>query len=155
MSGFASNQLFDHALAYAAHGWPVFPCSTDKRPLVKNGFKVATTDEKQVRDWWGRWPEASIGMPTGFLSGVWVLDLDLPDGPGAMKQLEAAHGALPGTLSQQTGGGGFQLFFRWDPAHPIRNSAGQIGSGIDVRGEGGYVILPPSGHPSGGRYVWL
>ena len=150
-----SEKLLQHALHYAGHGWPVFPCGTDKRPLIKTGFKAASTDEKQIREWWTRWPSASIGMPTGSASGVWVLDLDLPDGPETMRRLEAAHGALPETLSQQTGGGGFQLFFGWNPELPIRNSAGQIGPGIDVRGEGGYVILPPSGHPSGGQYAWI
>lgn len=151
----AKLSLLENALGYAARKWPVFPCDVNKRPLVKNGFKVATRDEQQIHAWWTQWPTASIGMPTGAASGCWVLDVDMPDGPGSLERLLEVHGELPATLEQHTGGGGRQLFFKWDPARPIRNSAGQIGPGIDVRGEGGYVILPPSGHPSGGRYAWI
>lgn len=143
------------ALAYVRHGWPIFPCGRDKKPLVRGGFKMATTDEGQLRDWWGRWPDASIGCPTGpDGNGLFVLDVDLPEGPATLAALEAQHGPLPSTLEQRTGGGGRQLFFKLPTGREIRNSAGKLGPGLDVRGAGGYVILPPSSHPSGGRYSW-
>jgi putative DNA primase/helicase len=143
------------ALLYARHGWPIFPCSRNKRPLVKNGFKVATTDEAQIRAWWGRWPDASVGCPTGPQgNGLFVLDVDLPEGPSTLAALEAKYGALPVTLEQRTGGGGRQLFFAWPAGRDIRNSASRLGPGLDVRGTGGYSILPPSGHTSGGFYSW-
>jgi putative DNA primase/helicase len=142
------------ALAYARQGKPVFPCGLDKKPLTPHGFKDATTDEGQIREWWERWPDASIGCPTGAGSGFWVLDIDLPEGPAALEEMEDLFGALPPTREQRTGGGGRQQFFLWPEGRGIRNSAGKIGPGLDVRGDGGYVILPPSGHPSGGRYTW-
>lgn len=74
-------KLSDEALKYTAKGWPVFPCGTDKKPLVPGGFKSASTDIKQVRAWWTKYPTASIGCPMGALRGAWVLDVDLPDGP--------------------------------------------------------------------------
>ncbi len=147
------NQL-GAALHYARKGWRVFPCATDKRPLVKDWPHVATTDEVQIRRWWAHDPRASIGCPTGPDMGAFVLDVDLPEGPATLAALESEHGALPPTMEQMTGGGGRQLFFRWIEGREVKNSAGKLGVGLDVRGAGGYVILPPSGHPSGGRYAW-
>ena len=142
------------ALALAKRGWPVFPCGIDKKPLVKNGFKVASTGQEQITAWWGQFAAASIGVPTGTAIGCFVLDVDLPDGPASLSALEKQHGPLPDTAEQRTGSGGRQLFFKMPPNTSIRNSAGKIGTGLDVRGDGGYVIVPPSGHPSGGRYFW-
>lgn len=147
--------LLDAALAYAARGIPVFPCNEQKRPLTPRGFKDATTDPKQIRAWWSRWPRAGIGMPTGLKSGFWVVDVDMPEGPGTLAALEAEHGPLPKTLSARTGGGGRHIFFKWDPAAPIRNNAKtKLGPGLDIRGDGGYVILAPSPHESGNAYRW-
>lgn len=142
------------ALAYARQGKPIFPCGIDKKPLTPHGFKDASTDSAQVRAWWEEHPGASIGTPTGPSLGAWVLDVDQPNGPASLEELEGLFGPLPETREQRTGGGGRQLFFRWPEGRDIRNSAGKIGPGLDVRGDGGYVILPPSGHPSGGRYAW-
>jgi len=149
-----SNPKLQAALAYAAKGKPVFPCGINKKPLTAHGFKDATTDPAQIREWWEKWPDASIGMPTGKASGLWVLDVDLPDGPASLEALEAKHGKLPPTLTQKTGGGGSQFFFVLPEGRTVKNSAGKIGMGLDIRGEGGYVILPPSDHESGGRYEW-
>jgi Bifunctional DNA primase/polymerase, N-terminal len=148
------------ALGYARMGIPVFPCNPlDKKPLTPNGFKDATKDEAQIRAWWGRWPNAMVGAPTGPASGMWVLDLDIDpakkiDGKAALDQLVAQRGALTPTLMTITPRGGQHLIFSWDPNHDIRNSAGRIGPGIDVRGDGGYVCLPPSRNASGGEYRW-
>lgn len=143
------------ALDYARRGWAVFPCGRDKRPLIKDWPHMATMAPEKIREWWGRWPDASIGCPTGPGSGFWVLDVDLPEGPASLAELEDLFGALPPTMEQRTGGGGRQLFFRWPEDREVRNSAGKLGPGLDVRGAGGYVILPPSGHPSGRRYAWI
>ncbi|WP_428564413.1 MAG: bifunctional DNA primase/polymerase [Solidesulfovibrio sp. DCME] len=147
--------MLNDALNYARRGHPVFPCGIDKKPLVQNGFHAATTDEEQIRSWWEKWPNASIGIPTGPDIDAFVLDIDLPDGPNSLATLEAKHGPLPSTLEQTTGSGGCQLFFKWPKAGPgVRNSVGKLGLGLDIRGAGGYVIVPPSGHPSGGHYTW-
>ncbi len=146
--------MLHYALGMARKGHPIFPVGPDKKPLVKNGFKSATTDQEQIQEWWTRHPGAGIGMPTGPASGCWVLDVDLPHGPETLAMLEAEHGPLPETPTQQTGGGGRQMFWRWN-GRAIKNSAGQIGPGIDVRGDGGYVVMPPSLHHSGQRYQWI
>ena len=148
------------ALEYTRKGLPVFPCNPlDKKPLTPHGFKDATTDEAQIRAWWGRWPNAMIAAPTGPASGAWVLDPDVDpvkqlDGIAALDQLVARHGPLPQTLRSITPRGGKHLFFAWDPNVDIRNSESKVGSGIDVRGNGGYVILPPSRSATGGAYQW-
>lgn len=150
------SALVDAALEHAAKGWPVFPCHAEtKRPLTAHGFKDASTDARVIIGWWHRWPNAMIGVPTGSAIGAWVLDIDDPI---------AFEGAcdipLPATRRGNTGKG-YHLYFRWDPALPIINAQRtQKGWGIpglpgaDVRGEGGYVIVPPSMHPSGKPYVW-
>jgi bifunctional DNA primase/polymerase-like protein len=147
------------ALEYAQR-FPVFPCSPlDKKPLTPNGFKDATKDEAQIRAWWQRWPNAMIGVPTGPRSDLWLVDLDVDptkkiDGKATLEQLIAQHGPIPPTLTSITPRGGGHLFFAWDGSVDIRNSAGKIGPGIDVRGNGGYAILPPSRSANGGQYCW-
>jgi hypothetical protein len=148
------------ALLYGGRGIPVFPTNPlDKKPLVGGGFKSATTDETQIRDWWQRWPNAMIAAPTGSASNMWVVDIDHDpvrniDGTAALAKLVAQHGELPSTLVTITPRGGRHLIFTWDSKIEIRNSSGKVGQGIDVRGEGGYVCLPPSRRADGALYQW-
>lgn len=140
------------ALEYAARGIPVFPCRPRaKEPQIEGGFHRATTDESQIRAWWGKWPLANIGIPTGKASGFIALDVD-PGGDESLAKLTAEHGPLPSTCEVKTGRGR-QLWFSY-PSIPIRNSAGALGAGLDIRGEGGYVIVPPSIHPNGAHYAF-
>lgn len=151
-----SDNMLAAALAIAAGGVPVFPCRPiDKRPMVATGFKAATTDETVITSWWGRWPDAMIAMPTGAPSGIIVLDIDRDNGKGldgfaALAELEAAHDALPETRVQRTPRGEHR-FLAW-PGYRIANSASKLGIGIDVRGDGGYVILAPSVNADGVAY---
>src|SRR5262249_7968249 len=129
-----------------------------KRPLCANGFHDATTDETQVRAWWQMWPNAMIGIPTGPRSGLWVLDEDIDikkavDGRATMARLENEYGALPLTLCSITPRDGRHRLFRWTGAN-IRNSTSKIGPGIDVRGDGGYFVVPPSARADGATYHW-
>jgi hypothetical protein len=145
------------ALAYAAKGLPVFPCNpATKRPFTAHGFENASNDADTVRAWWNRHPDAMIGIPTGKASKTWVLDVDDP------ALFEAACFELPPTRRCETGKG-YHLYFSHDPG--VRNSqvVAKDGKrrwpfselpGVEVRGEGGYVIAPPSLHPSGRRYAW-
>lgn len=146
--------LLRYALAYASSGKPVFPCHLNKKPMTANGFKDATTDPDIIRKWWTQNPKASIGLPTGKLSELFVLDVDLPLGPETLAKLEAEYGLLPETLEQRTGSGGRHLFFS-HPGPKIPNSVKKLGADLDIRGDGGYIIVPPSEHPSGHGYKWL
>jgi putative DNA primase/helicase len=150
-----NGNLLEAALSYAVSNLPVFPCQLDKRPYTEHGFLDAVCDQQQIREWWTKRPEASIGMPTGIVSGRIVIDVDPRHGGyESLLELEKKYGALPPTLETKTGGGGRHLFFVCR-GPDVRNSAGVLGPGVDVRGEGGYVILPPSPHPSGTAYEWV
>jgi len=149
--------LLQAALGYAAKGLPVFPCNpANKRPFNEHGFKDASTDAAQVEAWWSEWPSAMIGMPTGPASGTWVLDIDDPAAFEAACTID-----LPATRRSVTGKG-YHLFFAYDPATPVRNAQTHPKTGwpfptlpgAEVRGDGGYVIVPPSRHPSGKLYTW-
>ncbi len=145
------------ALAIAAKGKPVFPVGINKRPLTAHGFKDATTEPDAIRAMLSMPGVAGIGMPTGPVSGLVVIDRDRKngvDGIAACQELEADLGPLPATLQQRTGSGGDQLFFLYPDGVEIPCSAGKVGPGIDIRSAGGYVVLPPSANEAG-PYVWL
>jgi len=141
------------ALAYARRGVPVFPCERGaKRPLTPNGHWDATTDRRAIERWWRRQPSANIGLPTGKKSGIVVLDVD-DGGLESLAMLEREGAPVPKTARARTGGGGIHVFFRYPASTEIRNSAGLLGPGLDVRGEGGYVVVPPS--RTHGPYEWV
>jgi hypothetical protein len=143
------------ALAYARRGVPVFPCEPGaKRPLTRNGHWDATKDPHAIGRWWRRWPSANVAIPTGKKSGVVVLDVD-PNAGGSesLGKLERVGVPVPKTARARTGGGGIHVFFRYPREREIRNSAGLLGPGLDVRGEGGYVVVPPS--RTRGLYRWV
>ena len=141
------TSLKEAALAWAAKGKPVFPCMPQKkRPYTRNGLHDATTDTMLIDEWWTQWPDAWIGMPTGKPSGIVATDLDLNpgiDGRDAWHDLQVMHGQCPDTLEVLTPSGGAHYWWRW-PGFPIKNSASQLGPGVDIRGDGGYIIVPPS-----------
>ena len=142
--------LVEYAVEYAKRkGWRIHPCRPDKRPYLLAWQKNASSNESQIRKWWEQYPDAIIGCACGPKSGIWVIDADLPDGPDELERLN-----LPATLGAKTGSGGIHRFFTWN-GYNIKNSSKRIAPGIDVRGDGGYVILPPSPHPDGGQYKWL
>jgi hypothetical protein len=139
------------ALEYAGYGWQVFPLAA-KRPRTRNGLKDATTDASRVRGWWKTWPGADLGVRTGAESALLVLDVDGDEGADTLFELEREHGTLASTATAITGVG-VHYYFK-HPGGEIRNSAGKLGPGLDVRGDGGYVVAPPSRHASGRRYEW-
>lgn len=145
--------LHSEALRIARKGTPIFPCSAeDKRPLVKEGFNAATTDEKTVSRWWGQWPDALIGMPTGAKTGCTVVDIDMgkrdSDDPALRAEGEAArqwwqdnNAQYASAMIVETRSGGLHVYCKYSGE---RNTQGGIHKGVDRRGEGGYVIIPPS-----------
>ncbi|HVT77852.1 MAG TPA: bifunctional DNA primase/polymerase [Acidimicrobiales bacterium] len=168
----SGRRPIDAAHVYAVRGWPVFPCHTPadlpgactcrvegcgspgKHPRVAGGLNAATVDPAQVDAWWSRWPIANVGIRTGADSGLVVVDVDPDhDGERSLERLAAEHGELPEGRVVRTGSGGRHLYFR-HPGGLVRNDAGRkLGPGLDIRGDGGYVIAPPSLHTSGGKYI--
>lgn len=168
------------ALYYAEHiGWPVFPLvPRGKKPLTPNGFKDATCDPGTVRGWWQRWPEANIGTPTGRRvqggCGYDVIDVDGPDGYASIATLQhadcpddccsitvcRARGRLPELVAKAlTPGDATRERPRPPGSHLFSLAAGTSCTtralpGIDLRGDGGYVVIPPSVGHDGGRYEW-
>ena len=144
--------LLDAALAYGDDRLPVFAClPMGKQPAVSNGFHAATTNPETIKRFW-RIADRNIGIPTGALSRVWVLDIDGDDGAASLRELEAQHGELPATWISSTGRG-WHVWLRY--TGPIPSSTGRIAPSLDVKADGGYVVAPPSVHPSGRSYTWV
>lgn len=167
------NPKLRAALDAGDRGWKVFPChgidrrlrcgcgrascgSPGKHPLLRHGLTEATTDSRLLSSWWRRWPHANVAIRTGAESGLIVVDVDPPIGFESLASLERTNGVLERARTVRTGTGGVHCYF----AHPgsgarIANRASSVlGPGIDVRGDGGYVIAPPSLHASGCSYSW-
>lgn len=140
------SRLGQEALKLAEMGLPVFPAVPNKKtPATDHGFKDASVDPDRLRRWWTATPNFNIGMRTGLPETCTVLDVDIKNGaggPDSLAKLVEAHGPLPPTAQIRTPSGGMQYLFRFEPG--IRNSASAIAPGIDVRGEGGYILAPPS-----------
>lgn len=166
------DDLLRAALDYAARGWRVHPlhdvfagfCSCDKRdcrdgrkggkhPRLKAWQERATTAPEQIRDWWTEYPAANIGIVTGAASDLFVLDVDGPEGAAALDALERAHGRLPVTVTAKTGRGGRHFYFR-HPGGRVPKSTSELGRCLDVPGDGGQVVAPPSVSEHG-PYTWL
>ena len=162
--------MVEKALEYADRGWKVVPlhtvksavcscgnlqcASAAKHPRIKEWQIHCSSDVGEIREWWQKWPDANIGLATGKASGFFVLDIDpRHGGKESLQKLVKKNGILPKTLTSNTGGGGFHLFFK-EPNVKIGNRA-NILPGLDVRGDGGYIVAPPSIHKSGLQYSWL
>jgi Bifunctional DNA primase/polymerase, N-terminal len=146
------NELRDAALGYAALGWLVFPCrQAGKEPATKRGFYDATTNPERLKRLW-RAGDLNIGVATGAASRFWVLDVDGAEGKANLARLEAGHGALPITRTSITARG-YHLLFRYSA--PLPSMAGRIAPHLDTRCDRGYIVAPPSVHPSGRTYQWL
>jgi hypothetical protein len=162
-----SARILAAALAYASHGLAVFPAPPDSKKSYKcaehsNGARWgATRDSAEIRADFTHWPDARIGIPTGVGNRIVVVETDTiaghgVDGAASLAQLEAKHGALPDTRMACSPSGSVHRYFR----HPgflikIKTTASVIGDGIDVRGDGGMVIAPPSINPDGRAYRWI
>jgi Bifunctional DNA primase/polymerase, N-terminal len=165
----------DSALVLAAHGRPVFPlhypvrqggelaCSCRraceapaKHPFgafAHHGVKNATTDPKQIAEWWSAEPRLNIALAA---TGLLILDVDpRHGGPASLAELELTNDLLPRTWTVRTGSDGRHIYMALPAGTKISNSAGRLGRGLDVRTTGGYVVGPGSLHISGESYRWL
>ena len=155
------------ALRYASEGFQIVPChavmsdkcfcrrkscsSAGKHPRISNWTVRATCDASQIRNWWKKWPNANLGVATGAGSGVVVFDLDGEDGKQTLRQLAEADPSILKTRVHETGGGGLHCFYR-HPGFTVKNAV-RIRPGLDIRGDDGLIILPPSVHLSGAQYA--
>ncbi|EXG80016.1 bifunctional DNA primase/polymerase [Cryptosporangium arvum] len=174
-----ARQLLEQALLYAAYGWFVFVLSADKVPLRNcprcragaerhdpetctcltcHGFYAATRDPVRIAEMIARHPDGMLAVRTGAPSGLVVVDVDpRHSGHRSLGKLEQAVGLLPGTVQQLTGGGGLHMLYR-HPGHHVKSRSNAFGSditGVDVKADGGYIVVAPSVTRDGGRYEWL
>ena len=157
MSLFIDHPFASAAADLAKHGYHVFPVrGRGKTPLIPTGFKAATTDQEIIAGWSAKWPDANIGIATGA-SGLVVIDVDeRHGGEESLRELREKLGPIEDTRVALTGGGQ-HLYFKAPNGTTITSRAAAFGSsfpGIDVRGEGGYVVAPPSIHENGSTYTW-
>ncbi len=154
------TSIREYALEYAKLGWHIFPLAPGKKtPITRNGVKDATTHPDVIRSWWEKWPDANIALACGKESGVWVVDIDINkekgiNGFASLREAGCTHNA---TVSQVTPRGGLHLLFATTDPPKNKNS---FLPGVDIRGEGYYIVLAPSrldpydGCPAGGMYHW-
>ena len=143
--------ILDRALAYVELGWAVFPLVPNtKRPLTKNGFKDASKSVYLVKKWWTDNPDANIGIATGQVSGIVVVDLDVKNDAKGMESYQTLSGMSP-TLMAETPSGGWHFYYA--AAGPLRCRNGLL-PGIDIKADGGYVVAPGS-LIDGKPYEWL
>lgn len=168
-----SPELLSAALCYAARKWPVLPVhgiiggactcgdrecrSPGKHPRLLNGLKGATTNTGLITGWFTKWNNLNIAIRTGAGpdgAGLFAIDIDPHHGGDqSLAQLVEEHGKLPITVAARTGSGGSHLLFIYPDQSSIKNRAG-VRPGIDVRGDGGYLIVSPSQHACGDTYGW-
>jgi hypothetical protein len=170
MSASDSNAMLDATLEYAHQGWHVFPvhgirdgqCTcgvadcrdAGKHPRIKGWPTAATTDPNQIMQWWRQWPDANIGAACGP-SGILVLDTDPRNGgDSSYSKLVELHGEIVAPTAATGGGGKHRFFSKPQGSNITAKSLGDDYPGIDIKADGGYVLLPPSMHRSGQRYKW-
>ena len=168
------NALLSAAKSYAARGWRVIPlynisgltgkcscgkpsgkCKPGKHPRISEWQHMATTDTSIIEGWWKQWPHANIGIVCGKESGIFAVGPDGQEGIDDLAALKAQHGEIPSTVTSATPGGGRHYLSLWpaDGGAPIGQSANIHGAKIDIRGEGGYIVAPPSASDKG-AYEW-
>lgn len=154
------DRVHTAAQELARRRWRLLPCRADtKAALIKDWRRTASNEPETVAGWFDQWPSAMIGTLTGAPNGFFVIDVDVDpakgvNGEATLEALIAAHGPLPETRTQRTPRGGRHLFFAY-PEKPIKNSVSKLGHGLDVRGDGGYVVVAPSINADGVPYEWI
>ena len=155
-NGPEADPALAEALAAAGRGWRVLPVRAGtKVPLIKDWPGKASDDPAVIHKWAGKWPGCNWGVLCGEASGIVVLDIDPRNrGDESLDAMEDEHGPLPDTVECHTGGGGRHFYFRHPGGSVKKVTDGRHGAGIDIIGDGGFVVLPGSSHQSGRRYEW-
>lgn len=148
-----TRNFFDIAMFYTERNIKVFPVKRqDKKPLCANGFKSATTDKVVLQEWNNKFPNCNVGIPTGHINNIFVVDVDGEQGFKSLNRLELIYGKLdaPTVIT----GKGKHLYFKMPENVELKCSTSKIADHIDIRANGGYVVAPPSIHENGHRYTW-
>ena len=140
------STMLSEAAAYGVNGWPVFPLAGKVPYEGTHGLKEATINIPAIEQFWTQHPKANIGLATGRRSGILVVDIDVPEGYYSLKELQQRYGNLPETRTVRTVNKGLHYYFAYPTdGKTYSNVVGLTNHiGLDVRGEGGYVVLPPS-----------
>ena len=153
-----NKEIVEAALRYAERGWAVFPVSKEKHPLTENGFKDASTDPNVIKEWFTHFSGANIGIATGQMSGgLVIIDVDIDEDAGkygneSLDDWCNENGCcFSETLTATTGRGGKHYYFQ--SSEPFGCKVGAL-KNVDIRGDGGYVVVPPSKHKNGCYYKW-
>lgn len=150
--------LSEAALYYAHLGYKVFPLKPrDKRPLgvlIRHGCKDASADIDTIKKWWEAYPEANIGFVTGKANHCIVIDIDGPTGKEELLKIKKGRN-FPKTIIAKSGReGGGHLYFQYPKGvETVKNRAAVLAN-VDIRADGGYIVVPPSVHPNGNKYSW-
>lgn len=148
-----TGNFLDVAMFYAQNNIKVFPVKRqDKKPLCANGFKAATTDKVVLQEWNNKFSNCNVGIPTGHINNIFVVDIDGEQGFKSLNCLELIYGKLdaPTVIT----GKGKHLYFKMPENVELKCSTSKIANHIDIRANGGYVVAPPSIHENGHRYTW-
>ena len=141
------NTLMTAALDYVAKGFSIFPLKPgSKVPLTARGYKDASNDPEQVRQWWTQWPDANISLPTGKINGFFVVDID-----GAYPE---GWPPLPDTTVVKTRRG-FHHYYHYPEGQDVPSANKLLKQAVDIKSDGGYIVAPPSIHSEGGRYEFI
>lgn len=148
-----THNFLDVAMFYVEHNIKVFPVKRQgKSPLCPKGFKDATTDKVVLQEWNKKFPDCNIGIPTGHINNIFVVDIDGEQGFKSLNCLELIYGKLdaPTVIT----GKGKHLYFKMPENVELKCSTNKIADHIDIRANGGYVVAPPSIHENGHQYTW-
>lgn len=151
-----SEERLIAAIEYAERGWRVLPVGLNKKPLNHNGSTGATTDKKQILRWWQEWPFANIGIATERAS-FWVVDIDRKEGVDGWQSLVDHFGSrlefeTDKYLYSKTATGGVHFLFKYPEGRDVHNAQGIL-QGVDIRGDGGYIVVAPSARKIEDKYI--
>lgn len=148
-----TGNFLDVAMFYVEHNIKTFPVKRQgKSPLCPKGFKSATTDKVVLQEWNNKFPNCNVGIPTGSINNIFVVDIDGEQGIESLNRLELIYGKLDAPTV--TTGKGKHLYFKMPENTDIKSSVSKIADHIDIRANGGYVVAPPSIHENGHQYTW-
>jgi hypothetical protein len=146
-----NNTVIEAALSYAGRGFSIIPCHPNKKPYLPwTEYQKHRATPDDIRKWFAKWPDAMVAIVTGKISGIFVIDCDTQEGYEAIQKLMPEALLFP---LARTPRGGWHLWFKWLQEYKLTVGAGVI-SGVDFRGQGGYIIAPPSKNANGKSYSW-